>query len=126
MKIFLKYYLPFILWAGLIFYLSSLPNLKSGFPDVWDFILRKAAHMIEFGILAILALRIGLKGENQGKIKYVYIIVLLFCILYAASDEYHQSFVGGRQMALRDVLIDSLGIVGGSGIYLVVRKPLFS
>jgi VanZ family protein len=123
MKTIYKYYLPLILWAGLIFYFSSLPDLKSSFPDIWDFILRKAAHILEFAILAILMLRIGLRKERPGRKSKVYILVLAFAILYAISDEYHQSFVVGREMALRDVLIDSLGIIGGSGAYLAVRKP---
>ena len=122
MKTLYKYYLPLILWAGLIFYFSSLPNLKSNFPEVWDLILRKTAHLIEFGVLVVLALRIGLRGEKAKSRKWVYIVALLFCLLYAVSDEYHQSFVGGRAMTLRDVLIDSLGMVGGSGIYLAVGK----
>lgn len=123
MKIFIKYYLPLILWAGLIFYFSSVPNLKSDFPGAWDFILRKAAHIFEFGILAVLVLRIGLRRENSRNKKFAYITALAFSLLYAIGDEYHQSFIAGREMALRDVLIDSLGIVGGSGIYLTVRKP---
>jgi VanZ family protein len=123
MKTIYKYYLPLILWAGLIFYFSSLPDLKSSFPDIWDFILRKAAHILEFAILAILMLRIGLRKERARRKSQIYLLVLVFAILYAISDEYHQSFVAGREMALRDVLIDSLGIIGGSGAYLAVRKP---
>ncbi|MFH1367332.1 MAG: VanZ family protein [Patescibacteria group bacterium] len=123
MKIIIKYYLPLFLWAGLIFYFSSLPNLKSGFEETWDFIFRKAAHILEYAILSILMLRVGLRREKTERRSKVYFLALVFAILYALSDEYHQSFVAGREMALRDVLIDSLGIVGGSGAYLAVRKP---
>lgn len=122
MKIFLKYYLPVILWAGLIFYFSSLPNLKSGLEESWDFILRKAAHMVEFGILTVLVLRLGLRGQPKNK-KFIYLVALVFSLLYALTDEYHQSYIIGRTMTLRDVLIDGLGIVEGSGIYLTVKKP---
>jgi len=121
MKIFLKYYLPAILWSFLIFYFSSIPNLKSGLLDVYDLILRKTAHIIEFAVLAVLFLRIGLRKEKRYK-KVIFTLVLLFSIFYAALDEYHQSFVIGREGCFRDVLIDSLGIILGSGIYLSVKK----
>ncbi|MFH1308976.1 MAG: hypothetical protein ABIH51_03130 [Patescibacteria group bacterium] len=41
MKRFLKFYLPIIIWAGIIFLLSSIPNLESGLEQ--DFLLRKIA-----------------------------------------------------------------------------------
>ena len=122
MKTFLKYYLPLIFWAFLIFYFSSIPNLKSGFADVWDLILRKAAHILEFAILAVLLLRVGLRKEKEFNKKLVYGVALVFGILYAVIDEYHQTFVIGREGVLTDVLIDSLGIMLGTGVYLAVKK----
>lgn len=106
----------------MIFYFSSIPNLKSGFDDIWDIILRKAAHIFEFAVLAVLLLRVGLRQEKGINKKLVYIIALLFGVLYAVIDEYHQTFVIGRQGAVIDVLIDGLGVILGTGVYLAVKK----
>jgi len=123
MKTFFKYYLPLILWVFLIFILSGIPNLKSGLVDVYDLILRKAAHIFEYAVLSILILRIGLRKEkNISNRRMVYIITLIFGIFYAFLDEYHQSFIIGRSGNLFDVIIDSIGIVLGSGLYLSVKK----
>ena len=79
--------------------------------ESYHFYVRKAAHMTEYCILAItIALPLyvyGLRG-----------FLLLFvaggaCVLTAAGDEYHQSFVAGRGPSVRDVLIDSGGALIG-------------
>ena len=100
---------------GLIFTLSSISGLRSGFPDVYDLILRKLAHMVEFGILSFLTLRaIYLQsGKSNWKIM---IITGIVGLLYAMSDEWHQGFVNDRIGALNDVLIDLVGIVVGLDI----------
>ncbi len=51
-----------------------------------------------------------------------FILSLVFCILYAISDEVHQLFVPGRGAQVSDVLIDSLGAFLGIGMYKMVRK----
>lgn len=45
------------LWAGLIFFLSHQPDLRSGLPGQWDFILRKLAHITEYAILTLLLIK---------------------------------------------------------------------
>ncbi|PIR18892.1 MAG: teicoplanin resistance protein VanZ [Elusimicrobia bacterium CG11_big_fil_rev_8_21_14_0_20_64_6] len=87
---------PVVAWCAVIFALSAVPDLNSGLS--YDFPLRKAAHMAEYAILWALARRA--MGDGWG---------LVFSVLYAMSDEYHQSFVGGRHGAWTDVLIDSAG-----------------
>jgi len=118
-NIFFKYWLPVFAWAGLIFYFSSLPNLKSSFEPSLDYILRKTAHLLEFGILAVSLLRLGLRKEQEKNKKFVYLGAILFGLLYAIIDEYHQGFVLGREATVRDVLIDGMGIVSISGLYLL-------
>lgn len=102
------------MWVILIFWLSSIPDLKSGLPTVWDLILRKIAHFTEFTILAILTLRLGLRHESAKNRKYVFLITILFGIIYAVLDEYHQSFVSGRQASVWDMGVDSLGVFFGT------------
>jgi VanZ family protein len=106
---FLKYWLPVILWAGLIFYLSAQPGLSSGLPWLYDFVLRKGAHVTVFAILFLLADR---AFKNYGlSNKKALLCAFIFTILCAVSDEYHQTFVSQRVGSPGDVVIDSLGVV---------------
>lgn len=79
-----------------------------------SFFVRKAGHFTEYFILGILFLRYF--GEKEPSNKKRLIVSVLFVFLYAASDEFHQSFVPGRGPAFTDVLIDTSG--GFLGIVL--------
>ena len=117
MKSFFKYWFPILIWAGFIFYLSSIPDLKSELEQ--DFILRKIAHILEYAILSFLLLRaIGIQSD----IKKTALLSIIISILYAVSDEYHQSFVLGRKGSLKDIGIDSIGILITTGIWYIKSK----
>ncbi len=79
-----------------------------------EFYVRKAAHMTEYAVFAVsllLPLRgCGLRGRR------LYLTTFLICAGFAAGDEWHQSFVGGRGPSVRDVGIDSAGAGIGEGI----------
>lgn len=96
MKRFLGAWAPVVAWCAVIFAFSATPYLESGL--AYDLPLRKAAHMAEYAILFALARRA--MGDAKG---------FAFSLLYAASDEWHQSFVPGRHGAWTDVLIDGAG-----------------
>jgi VanZ family protein len=93
---------PVVLWAALIFALSSIPSLGTDL-GVWDTILRKGAHMTEYAILALLLFR-ALGSELPA---------FLFGLAYAVSDEIHQLFVSGRHGSPLDVAIDAAGLLLG-------------
>jgi VanZ family protein len=96
---------------GVIFALSATPSLASPLAPFSDFILRKLAHVAEYGILTALlwrALRTHLVTTHAVQ------IAALVAALYAVSDEWHQTFVPGREGSLRDVAVDALGIAGVS------------
>lgn len=107
MNKFLKYWTPVIIWTGLIFWLSSIPNLESGLKQ--DFILRKIAHVLEYAILTFLLFRATRIDEPN--IKKAIIFSIIITLFYALTDEYHQAFVFGRQGTLKDIGIDSIGII---------------
>jgi VanZ family protein len=101
-----------MLWMGAIFALSAIPSLSSPFEPLYDVILRKFAHMAEYAILTALvfwALRPCLTSRAHGLL-----MAALIALLYACSDEWHQTFVPGREGSLRDVGIDTLGVIGVS------------
>lgn len=103
--LFIRLWLPVICWCMIIFYLSSLPNLSSGL-GVWDFIFRKAAHIIEYGILTMLLWR----AFNFHNVKSIYNLSGALAVLYAISDEIHQGFVPTRHPSFYDILFDAFGV----------------
>lgn len=104
---FIIFWLPILVWAGFIFWLSSIPDLKSGVEQ--DFILRKIAHILEYAILTFLLFR-ALVKEKISFVKTL-ILAVIIAFLYSISDEYHQTFVQGRQGSFKDMGIDSVGIL---------------
>lgn len=100
-----------ILWMLLIFYWSSIPDLKSSFPTLYDTILRKGAHISEYAVLAWLV------SWAWSRVKHRWYILAL-CLTYAASDEIHQLFIRDRSGQLLDVAIDTVGILIGLGLYI--------
>ena len=110
-----RYWLPVLLWASLIFYVSSIPGEDMpGLLSGQDIIL----HILEFLVLSLLlsyAIKKS-KFKNFEKNKAI-ILVILFCIIYAASDELHQFFVPGRICSVSDFIADSIGVVIGGFLY---------
>ncbi len=103
------YYFPAFLWMFLIFYLSSIPGLKTGVkPIELEIFFRKTAHLLEYFILTFLFWRIF---REYWKLSFKKAGVLCFSLilLYAVSDEWHQSFIENRAGRALDVLIDVVG-----------------
>lgn len=108
-------WIPPICWSFLIFTLSSrsLPSTSQIF---WkDFIVKKSAHIIEYTVFSSMLYRAfrnsGVNKRNSG------IIAVTLAIIYALSDEFHQSFTPGREPRLRDVIFDTIG--ASLAIYLI-------
>ncbi len=81
--------------------------------------VRKAAHMAEFALLTF-SVWFALSFWTNS-LKLLYFSTVIFCILYAASDEFHQLFVKGRSGKPEDVLVDSVGILSASFILLIIH-----
>ncbi len=100
---------------------NIIPTLKhSNWIDIINYIIRKTAHITEYLILSLLT--ISLLKEYTKKEKIIIIINLIFCILYACSDEFHQSLIMGRTRKISDVLIDTIGIIIGLLLYILTIK----
>ena len=85
-------------------------------------VIRKGAHFSEYMILAQLAFQLFLTLPRPRTDIIAALLGFGFAALYAVSDEYHQSFVPGRNMAVTDVLIDILGALLGIFIVLMVLR----
>lgn len=92
---------PPLALMALIFYLSSLPSIGTDLGAA-DLILRKLAHMTEFGLLWLLLHR-ALDWQAPRAAAIV-------AVLYAVSDELHQTTVDGRNGTPVDVAIDAAGV----------------
>lgn len=120
-----------VLWAGLIYATSTTvitmkqlggvaESISRGamtsdvflifWGAVW-FIFVKGWHMTEFGVLYWLLKRAGLRPMHAA----------LTAAVYAALDEWHQTFVAARGGHASDVLIDLLGILAA---WLIIERVL--
>lgn len=97
-------------------------NTPAGILSTLEYFVRKAAHMIEYGILAILvSLQICCYGWFGSYWKKLFAVVISV-FLYALTDEFHQLFVGGRTGQIKDVLIDTCGGLIGAVIVFWIQK----
>ena len=111
-----RYWLPPLAWMGMIFYLSAQSSLP-GPPQPWlNTLLKKGAH---FGVYAGLAfwwwraLRSAPQRLSNGT---ALALAFILTVLYAVSDEFHQSFTPGRQPSPWDVLVDAAGAATALGL----------
>ena len=142
----LKYWLPPIIWMVVIFSASGdaasahhssrifeplmhwlFPQMAQAQIEAIHYLLRKCAHLAEFGVLALLlwqAIRhtgtrvVGRWSWPQARLA----LVLVF--LYAASDELHQAFVPGRTGQVSDVFVDTAGGALGLGAWWLAGRTL--
>jgi len=106
----LNYYLPPVLWAGIIFLLSAQSALPTLSASPLDFLFKKMSHIFVYAVLFLLIHRALTRTHRQiTLIPTIWLWTLLFCLLYATGDELHQSFVPGRFATLRDIGYDMLG-----------------
>ena len=104
--------LPPLALMGLIWFLSSRSDL--GGSDGWlGLVLRKGAHMTEFGLLAVLWAR-ALRALWSARPRVACAGGATIALAWAVVDELHQTTVPGRHGTPVDVLIDSAGIVLGT------------
>jgi len=122
MKPFLRYYLPALLWAALIFTLSSIPRLTP--PPVGLRLSDKVYHFIEFAIFGLLLMRaLSYYYGPAGRLTALRRAVLLG-ILWGVLDEFHQLFVTGREAGVMDALADAGGILAAAAAWWWVLKKM--
>jgi len=125
---FLKYWLPVVLMMAFIFWMStatfSAENTALIFEPLLRFlfrgisaqavglihgVIRKGGHVAEYFVLGVLLFR-AFRGGSAGRRTWQWVIFsIVVVIFYAASDEFHQSFIPTRTASPVDVAIDSVG-----------------
>lgn len=140
---FVRYWMPAIIWMGLIFLGSSdllsaehtsrflVPFLRWLDPQISlaalaeiQFGIRKLGHLSEYAILAGLVWRAFRRGTTwRLNMSILLFAVWLGCAVFAASDEFHQSFVASRTSSTHDVMIDICGALVGLVIcWMLARR----
>ena len=99
-------WLPAFIMMGLIFAFSAQPATRLPNFGAVDVLLKKSGHAIGY---ALLGLSYYYALPSRLNRFYRVVLSLLMALLFALSDEFHQSFVEGRTSSLRDVAIDMLG-----------------
>lgn len=113
--------IPAVLCMAVIFKISSMTSEDlQDFPHVWD----KLAHCCEY---AALAGCFSLWWSRNTWLKKVWLRILIVVVLtlaYGCTDEYHQSFVDGRDSSALDLVADTVGGLIGSTVYALVCRLL--
>lgn len=139
--VFIKYWLPLLLWMLLIFIGSAdsasvsrssriiepilhwlIPSLPDDAVGTCVLLVRKCAHITEYAFFAILVWRALRKHTSADRRPWTWREpkwTLLIVFAYACLDEIHQVFVPGRGPSVYDVLLDTLG--GALGLFLLWR-----
>jgi VanZ family protein len=135
LRSFTFFWLPVLVWMALIFTASSdrgsfnhssrilAPLLHFLFPNLSEdarfkvvFAFRKLAHLTEYAILALLVWRARRHSAISFPRAWTWshaVEALWVAAFYAATDEFHQTFVPSREGCVRDVCIDTTGAAGG-------------
>jgi VanZ family protein len=114
-KKFVKWWLPVLVWMGVIFAGSSIGSLPRVGGKVTDGVAHRVAHVMEFAILGALTLRAV--SQDRRVTKRELISTLIIIALYGASDEFHQRFTPGRSSEGIAVVFDVAGAIVGAWVY---------
>ena len=104
----LAYWIPSVIIATVIFLFSSRQRISVSDEYVYNFVFFKSLHILEYGVFCFFNYRAVLNTVTASK-KRAGVISLILTIVYAVSDEYHQTFVPSREGKLRDVGFDTIG-----------------
>ena len=121
MKRFISLWGPVILFAGLVFIISSMssPIDEDPFP-----LFDKAAHITEYTVFAMLLFR-ALQGTWNGiSFFWLAFITVMITLAYGAGDEFHQSFVEARTSDIKDLAADGIGAIMAM-IAIFIKRRVF-
>ena len=104
----IKYWLPPLVWMGVIFFFSSRTKVEVSDVYAIQLVFFKTLHIIEYGILSILFYR-ALKNTGRRPKWQNFYLAWLLAMIYGMTDEIHQLFTPTREGRMRDVVIDGIG-----------------
>ena len=120
MKKFIYLWGPVILFASLVFILSSMSSLPVKIEPFPNF--DKVEHMCEYGLFAILLFR-ALNGTlSRADFIWIASLTVMITLAYGMSDEFHQSFVPHRDADVKDLVADGFGAIAAMTSIFIKRK----
>lgn len=113
-----------VLYYGVLTVASHIPGstLALVAPAIWDKALHFCAYLI-LGAFISLGFPPGANNERRGTI---FAIATLIVLVLGGIDEYHQSFIPGRQMSAADGLADVAGGAFGAFLVLFLQSPVLA
>jgi VanZ family protein len=137
---YIKYWIPVLLWMIFIFWMSTgrfspqntasiiepivrllMPSISPEMIEAIHRALRKLGHIAEYFVLGLLLFRAFHGGSKELRLLRWVFLSSSVLVLYAASDEFHQSFVSGRTASLYDVGVDMVGGIIALGLSVLLR-----
>jgi len=115
---------PVLAYAALIFFLSSLSSFPEAVPSFFGF--DKIAHCVEYYFFGCLLYRWFSSTDRYRKRRRALLMTILIGTCYALSDEWHQSFVPGREASPWDALFDAVGVGMGAATYPLILRGILS
>jgi VanZ family protein len=120
MKDLLQRWGPVAFCMGIIYVGSEQPAVRRA-PAKVEYTVAKISHVLEFAALSV-ALNRALAPHRSTLPLRTVLATAAFSTVYAASDEFHQTFTPGRTASVRDVVIDLLGALIGAFVYRILRE----
>ena len=135
----LLHWFPLLLWMSLIFFLSHQDkdeskrtseivlwllnivqiDIESLRESNFIFVMRKVAHLSVYFVLSLFSHRVFNLYLSGTKL---WVYIWSFCVIYASTDEFHQTFVLGRVGTIVDVGIDAIGAFLGICLLIFLKN----
>lgn len=119
---FFRYQFPALLWAGFIFWISSVPYHR--LPKIAHMVNDKIIHAGTFFVLGLLIYRAFAPLGAPKLFRWQRLVIsVITVVIYGFFDEFHQAFVPGRSVDIRDASADAVGgLLAAVVIYALTRR----
>lgn len=117
------YWAPAVLYAGVIFYLSSQSHPEDELPSfLLEEVSDKVLHAVEYAILAVLCYRGFRWAAGPSVARQGLVLAIITASVYGVTDEAHQFFVPFRESSWQDWVADTIGAVIGALSWRSIRS----
>jgi VanZ family protein len=119
---FFRFQFPALLWAGFIFWISSIPAHR--LPKFAHLLNDKIVHAGTFFVLGLLIYRALAPVTTPKLFRWPRLVTAVFAVvIYGFLDEFHQAYVPGRSVDIWDATADAIGgLLAAAVIVLITRR----
>jgi VanZ family protein len=119
---FVRYQFPALLWAGFIFLISSIPYHR--LPKFAHLLNDKIVHAGTFFVLGLLMYRALAPLDAPKLFRWQRLVTAVIAVvIYGFLDEFHQAFVPGRSVDIRDATADAVGGILAAIVIFAMTRP---